>query len=141
MALTYEEFDASDVALSGDHRLSGIRKEGYMYRKQILANVEHQWSVGVVVSSEAGVDFEGKKVVKAGTPITGDLDDRTTAFTQASDTATGVLLHDVDVTDGNNNGTMLVFGFVNTNRLDDDVKELITENVKSSLNMIKFLAC
>ena len=29
-----------------------------------------------------------------------------------------VLLHDVDVTDGNANGTALVFGFVNLNRID-----------------------
>lgn len=37
-----------------------------------------------------------------------------------------VLLHDVDVTDSDvANGTALLFGFVNTNRLDDDVKEAI----------------
>lgn len=139
MALDYTTTDG-EISLSG-HHLSGIRKQEYMHRKQILANVEHQWSVGVVVNKSAGVDFKGKKVVKAGTPLTGSLDARTTAFTKATTSAVGVLLHDVDVTDGNNNGTLLVFGFVNTNRLDDDVKTLLTDTLKSSMGMIKFLAC
>lgn len=34
-------------------------------------------------------------------------------------TAVGVLLHDVDVTTGDDNGTLLIFGFVNINRLDE----------------------
>ena len=34
-------------------------------------------------------------------------------------TAVGVLLHDVDVTAGDNNGTLLIFGFVNINRIDE----------------------
>lgn len=120
---------------------SGIRRESYGMRNQILANVEHQWSVGVVVDQSAGSVVGNRKIVKAGTPITGNLDKRTTAFTKATSAALGVLLHDVDVTEGNNNGTMLVFGFVNTNRLDDDVKALLTSGIKTSLNMIKFLDC
>lgn len=132
--ITFQPTDYGQVS-------SGIRKESYGMRNQILANVEHQWSVGVVVNKSAGVDMNGRKIVKAGTPLTGSLDKRTTAFTKATTTALGVLLHDVDVTDGNNNGTMLVFGFVNTNRLDDDVKTLLTDAIKTSLNMIKFLAC
>lgn len=119
----------------------GINWEEFGIRKQILANVEFQWSVGIVVNKSSGVDMGDKKVVKAGTPMTGDLDKRTTAFTKATTTAVGVLLHDVDVTKGNNNGTLLVFGFVNTNRLDEDVKAMLTSGIKSSLGMIKFLAC
>ena len=37
-----------------------------------------------------------------------------------------VLLHDVDVTAGNANGTALIFGFVNMNRVDSDVAQAIT---------------
>ena len=37
-----------------------------------------------------------------------------------------VVLHDVDVTDGNANGTALIFGFVNVNRVDSDVATAIT---------------
>lgn len=39
--------------------------------------------------------------------------------------ANAVLLHDVDVTDGMANGTACIFGFVNLNRVDSDVKAAI----------------
>lgn len=139
MALDFTQ--SMSITMYPGHTQYGVKHESYGHRPQILANVEHQWSVGVVVDASAGVQVGSKKVVKAGTPLTGSLDDRTTAFTKASGAASGVLLHDVDVTEGNNNGTMLVFGFVNTNRLDDDVKALITDAVKTSLGMIRFLAC
>lgn len=52
-----------------------------------------------------------------GTAVAGDT--ITVVFTAAYETApVGVLLHDVDVTAGSNNGTLLIFGFVNINRLD-----------------------
>ena len=48
-----------------------------------------------------------------------DGDKITVEFTAAYNTApVGVLLHDVDVTAGDDNGTLLIFGFVNVNRLD-----------------------
>ena len=70
-----------------------------------------------------------RKVVKAGTPLKIDLSNlQTAAAAPTTDPATAsgetasdmnaVLLHDVDVTDGNANGTALVFGFVNLNRID-----------------------
>lgn len=139
MALNYEE--NKEVVGTTGQASSGIYINKYGIENQILANVEHQWSVGVVVDQSVGVDVGIKKIAKAGTPITGSLDERTTPFTKADSTALGVLLHDVDVTLGHNNGTMLIFGFVNTNRLQDDVKELLNTNIKNSLNMIKFLAC
>lgn len=45
-------------------------------------------------------------------------------------TANAVLLHNVDVTDGTKNGTALLFGFVNYNRLESDVQELVTPGTK-----------
>lgn len=140
MALDYTDTLDVGTSLSG-HHLSGIKKEEYGSRNQILANVEFQWSVGVVVNKSAGVAVGNKTIVKAGTPLTGSLDARTTPFTKATTSALGVLLHDVDVTGGNNNGTLLVFGFVNTNRLDSDVKTLLTDTLKGTMGMIKFLAC
>lgn len=127
---------------------TGVRKETYGNTNQILFAVEHQVSMGVVVSKELGVAEGTKKVVKAGTPLTGDLDARTTAFTaatagsstEASD-AVGVLLHDVDVTTGDANGTLLLFGFVNTNRIDATTKAKLTDTVKKAMPMIKFVAC
>ncbi len=127
---------------------TGVRKETYGNTNQILFAVEHQVSTGVVVSEALGVAEGTKKVVKAGTPLAGNLDKRTTAFTEATagssteeSNAVGVLLHDVDVTTGNANGTLLLFGFVNTNRIDATTKEKLTDAVKASMPMIKFVAC
>lgn len=127
---------------------TGVRKETYGNTNQILFAVEHQVSMGVVVSKTLGVAEGTKKVVKAGTPITGNLDARTTAFTAATagssteaSNAVGVLLHDVDVTTGDANGTLLLFGFVNTNRIDATTKAKLTDIVKAAMPMIKFVAC
>lgn len=127
---------------------TGVRKETYGNTNQILFAVEHQVSMGVVVNGELGVVEGTKKVVKAGTPLTGNLDARTTAFTEATtdittavSNAVGVLLHDVDVTTGDANGTLLLFGFVNTNRIDATTKEKLTASVKAAMPMIKFVAC
>lgn len=128
------------------HNNTGIKKETNGNVQQILFAVEHQVSVGIVVDETCGVEqANGRKIAKAGTPVTGDLDKRTVAFTPATtDVSTnviGVLLHDVDVTTGNNNGTLLLFGFVNTNRLDETTKEKITAEIKKALPKITFMAC
>lgn len=118
---------------------SGIAREKATSPKQILANVELQDSVGCIVPQTLGVAVGTKKIAKAGTPINIDLMNRTTAV-KAVKAATsepsvaavpmnGVLLHDVDVTAGNANGTALIFGFVNVNRVDTDVASKITEAV------------
>lgn len=120
---------------------TGITKVTAVAPNQILFNTQHQLSVGVVCGN-TGVtaDGEGKKILKAGTPLAGDLTARGTAFTKANDgTAVGILLHDVDVTAGDNNGTLLVFGFVNTDRIDETTAALITATVKDALPMIMFL--
>ena len=49
---------------------TGVRKETYGNTNQILFAVEHQVSMGVVVSKALGVAEGTKKVVKAGTPLT-----------------------------------------------------------------------
>lgn len=124
---------------------TGIKKETYGSGKQILFAVEHQVSMGIVVDKSVGVTEGTKKIAKAGTPLTGDLDARGTAFTAATTStdsdAVGILLHDVDVTVDDNNGAILLFGFVNTNMIDGTTKAKITEDVKKALPMIKFAAC
>lgn len=121
---------------------TGIKKETYGSTNQILFNVEPQVSVGIVVddSVQATANSLGKKIVKAGTPLTGDLTNRLTPFTaakagsasEASD-AVGVLLHDVDVTTGDANGTLLIFGFVNLDRIDETTQGKLTSYVKAVL--------
>lgn len=127
---------------------TGIKKETFGSGNQILFAVEHQVSMGIVVAQSVGVTEGTRKIAKAGTPITGNLDARGTAFTNAKagsssekSDAVGVLLHDVDVTDGENNGTVLLFGFVNTNMVDSTTKGKLTQYVKAALPMIKFVAC
>lgn len=116
---------------------SGITKETAVAPSQILFNVQNQMSVGVIVDETVGTAGEdGRKIVKAGTPLNGDLTARGTAFVAAKDTsnpAVGVLLHDVDVTDGDANGTLLIWGFVNLNRMDSTTADLITANRKTEL--------
>lgn len=225
---------------------SGISKVSAASPVQILFNTQFQMSVGIsVAQGDVVANDEGKKIIKAGTPVTGSLDARTTPFSISSTTvgtkgtwtceittafatdekikingveytcgatesetdkvfaganvgaqatslvnivndpnfvltnssgvltftqkvadesgsaptvtktattgaigtvtagtspvdgdsnAVGVLLHDVDVTAGNANGTLLIFGFVNTQRVDSSVKAMITGPVKKALN-------
>ena len=129
---------------------TGVLKESFVNVEQILFNVVYQVSVSVLVDQSVvtSADAYGNKIAKAGTPLTGDLDARTTAFTAAqtsgSPTATsnavGILLHDVDLTQGDENGTLLIFGFVNTSRIDSTTAAKITDEVKAALPMICFAA-
>lgn len=107
---------------------SGVAKATYAATKQILANVENQVSVGCIVPQTLGVTVGTKKIAKAGTPIKVDLMNLQTPAVKADGTVAlnAVLLHDVDVTAGNANGTALIFGFVNVNRVDTDVAAAIT---------------
>lgn len=108
---------------------SGITKTTLVGPRQILANVEMQSSVGCIVADTLGVAVGERKVAKAGTPISIDLMDRNgTPVVAGNETVAmnAVLLHDVDVTSGNANGTALIFGFVNINRVEDDVATKIT---------------
>ena len=110
---------------------SGISKTTMTAPRQILANVELQSSVGCIVPQALGVEVGGKKIAKAGTPIKVDLMNLRTAAVKADGTTAmnAVLLHDVDVTNGNANGTALIFGFVNVNRVESDVATAITTAV------------
>lgn len=118
---------------------SGIRKTDYVSENQILFCKEGYVGVGVVVDTTAGTedDATGRTIVKAGTPLTGDLTARTTAFTKASTGASsnvvGVLYRDLDVTDGDANATLMIAGYVNIDRLDSTVQAMITNDVKTAL--------
>lgn len=116
----------------------GIKVEKAVSPVQILFNVQNQMSVGIKLgkNSNAAQTIDGRKIVKAGTPLNGDLKARTTAFVKAVDStnpAVGVLLHDVDVTDSDANGTLLIWGFVNLSRLDTTTAGLITSTRETEL--------
>lgn len=110
---------------------SDVSKTTYAATRQILANVDLQSSVGCIVPQSLGVAVGNHKIAKAGTPIKIDLMNLQTAAVKADGTTpmNAVLLHDVDVTAGNANGTALIFGFVNVNRVEADVAAAITAAV------------
>lgn len=109
---------------------SGITKTTAVAPTQILGDVDFQVSIGCVLANTgvtAGVD--GKKIVKAGTPAKVDPSNLQTAATVITSNenindANVIILHDVDVTNGNANATGLVMGIVNYNRLDTTVQAL-----------------
>lgn len=129
---------------------TGITKTTGAAPVQILFDVQNQVSVSIVVDDGYSVTRNGRKIVPAGTPLSGNLTARTTAFVKAVDNtaesgasngkpATGVLLHDVDVTEGDTNGTLLIWGFVDLNKIDNTTVALITATRQSEMPSIKFL--
>ena len=115
---------------------TGIAKVTGSAPVQILFNMQNQMSVGVKIAKNfaGAVTENGRKIVKAGTPLTGDLTARGTSFTAAgADDAVGILLHDVDVTDNDANCSLLIWGFVNLDRIDTTTAAKINSGVKTAL--------
>lgn len=117
---------------------SGVTTVTAVTPKSILWDPTLAFAVPCVMNNtgiSAGSD--GKKIAKAGTPITGDPTNRGTAYTKAttsaSSNANGILLHDVDVTSGKANATVLLFGFVDLNKIDSTTAADITTDVKTAL--------
>lgn len=124
---------------------SGITKVTAVSPKTIIAVPEMAIAFPCIVAN-TGIDpdSDGKKIIKAGTPITGSLEARGTAFTVASTTegvsnAVGLALHDVDVTAGNANATVLVQGVVKIDEIDSTTAALITDAVKTVVHRIIFV--
>lgn len=123
---------------------SGIKKETAGNETQILFDVQNRKAVSVQVAASAGSVEGSRTIVKAGTPLSGDLTARGTAFVAAAPEsaagngdgkkAVGVLLHDVDVTEGAANGSLLIWGFVNLDRIDTGTQAKITSLVKEELS-------
>lgn len=118
----------------------GIKKSSYVSTNQILFNTDPFVAVSIIVDNALGVTdpATGRKLVKAGTPLAGDLTERETAFVavnkESNSAAKGILLHDVDVTTGDANGTLLIFGFVNVDRIDVTVMTKNDDYVKEALD-------
>lgn len=127
---------------------SGITKTSGLSRKTILIDTQLLFALPCMIANTgvtAGTD--GKKIVKAGTPLVGSLTDRDTAFTVgAKDAAVvGIAEHDVDVTAGTANGAVVVFGFIDESKLDADVVTLLdtanTDNSKLRDKLTKITFC
>lgn len=126
---------------------TGVTKTTGLSRKTILYNTKLLFALSVIISN-AGVeaDSEGKKIVKAGTPLKGSLLNRDEAFTVGAkdDAVVGIAEHDVDVTAGTANGGIIVFGFIDESKLDADVVTLLntvntdTTKLRDKLTKITF---
>lgn len=98
-----------------------IIKNSYNNVNQILVDPNLQFSIGCIIPQDLGK-------AKAGTPIKVDLSNVSTPVEKPDGSTTpanAVLLHDVDLSHGQTNGTALLFGFVNLSRIDSATKELI----------------
>lgn len=119
---------------------TGVTKVSAGTRKTILYDTKLFFALSCKVA-DTGVELkDGKKIVKAGTILAGDKNDRDTAFTVATGKTdvVAILEHDVDVTSGEANGSAIFFGFIDESKLDDDVKEKLTADVKSAIPSIQF---
>lgn len=101
----------------------------------VLLNPDNAFEIGVQVGNTgvtAGAD--GKKIIKAGTPVGGTVSVLETRNTVLSVTNTagagansqGVLRHDVDVTNGNANATLIVRGEIDSSKCPTIVAEAKT---------------
>ena len=91
----------------------------------VLLNPDNAFQIGVQVGN-TGVtaDANGRKIIKAGTPVGGTVSALKTrnAVLQITNTSAlgsqsqGVLRHDTDVTDGNANATLIVRGEVDSSK-------------------------
>ena len=100
--------------------------------KDVVLNPDNLFEIGVQVSN-TGVtaNAEGRKIIPAGTPVGGStnvLETRNTVLAVTNTAATGenaqgVLRHDVDVTDGNANATLVVRGEIDLSKCPTIVAE------------------
>ena len=108
-----------------------VKTETFGNDKQILIAPEVAVEIGCIVTN-TGVDANanGKKILKAGTPVGGAtsvLMNRQTVLTkQNGANAQGILLHDVDVTAGEENATLVIEGVIDYEKVDADVQALYT---------------
>lgn len=91
----------------------------------VLLNPDNAFQIGVQVSNTGvSADANGRKIIKAGTPVGGTTNVLKTrnAVLQMTNTSSlgansqGVLRHDVDVTLGNANATLIVRGEVDSSK-------------------------
>jgi hypothetical protein len=98
----------------------------------------------IVDDAEVVANSESKKIILAGTPLyaaASPLEDRDAklVITAGALTCYGLARHDIDVTDGDTNDTLLIAGYVDLSKLDSTVVALITSDIKTALPAVKFI--
>lgn len=120
----------------------GITKTSGTTRNIILMAPELAFAVSCKVANTGiSADSDGKKLVKAGTPLYGSLVARDTAFTISDATEgakpVGIILHDVDVTLGTQNAQVVTFGFVDVSKLETAVATALAANTPAGITLVK----
>lgn len=121
-----------------------IKTTDYTNETDILIAPELAFAIPVIVTNASVIeDSEGRKIIKAGTPLYASANvflNRQTKMTTAStsNTVYGVARWDIDVTDGDTNATMLVAGYVDYLKLDSTVQTAV-DTASASLTRILFL--
>ena len=119
----------------------GITKETGNTRNIILVAPELDFSLpSKVANTGVSAGSDGKKVVKAGTPLYGSLTARDTAFTvsgSAGATPVGIILHDVDVTSGTKNAQICSFGFVDISKLETAVATALAAATPAGITLVQ----
>ena len=120
-----------------------VSKETYNVSKDILLAPHLAFTISAIVGS-TGVtnNAEGRKVIPAGTPVGGTTSVLATRSTvlQVTNTnsnganAQGVVLHDVDVTNGNTNAQVVIRGVVDSSKCP-----AIDATAKTALTLITFV--
>lgn len=110
--------------------------------KTILVDPLNSTAVSIeVANTGVTADSEGKKIIKAGTPVYGSLRARNTAFTISGASGAkpaGVILHDVDVTDGKKNSQIVIFGTIDVSKVDSAVATTLIA-AEANLKMIQLI--
>lgn len=106
----------------------------YANRKTIMIGQDSYYiALPIVVSGSANT------VIKAGEPLTGNIEKRDTAFTASTTGAVGINLHDVKLdANGKGNATLVIAGCVDLLKLDSAVKTNV-DTVKEDLTRIIFV--
>lgn len=103
-----------------------FKSQDYITGKQILAFPDHYVCVAHTFLNDdvAAVTEDGRKVIKAGT-----------IYPKNDATAIGIVFSDMDVTDGDMSGAILIHGFVKTAALPVEP----ADEAKTALKQITFL--
>lgn len=117
-----------------------MKETQYGVSQNVLYDSRYK-AIPVTIDAEQVTAVEGKKLVPAGTLILGvdgsvfDNRDSKAQPTSATGEIDGVLLHDVDVTDGDAIAAIVYAGSIWANKVNPSV----TANVRTKLNQIKFI--
>lgn len=99
---------------------------------------------GIVNDTAAVVNENGRKIIKAGTPVGAAdnfrLDPNNVVLAPVTDgTAQAAVMHDIDITNGPASGTMVIRGDAVLGNMDSDVQPKWTKEVQDALTHIILL--